>query len=289
MTLYRYCINHKINIIHAHSSSFFMAWIIKMMMPKLKLVWHDHYGNSEFLNNRPKKVIKFCSKRFSQIFSVNKALQAWAQRELLCKKVDYLQNFPVLASVSTNLTDLHGEDGKRIVCLANLRQQKNHMRLLEAFRIVSKDYPNWTLHCVGKDFNDDYSKRFLGELKDPEFKDVVFFYDSKIDILNILQQCAIGILVSKSEGLPLALLEYGLAGLAVISTDVGECKSVLPNSDLGILLENDDASTIANAIVNYIENQKYREKCGVEFMARVDEFYSKDAILKEVVAIYKSL
>ena len=37
---------HKVSILHAHSSSFFFAVLLKIIQPSLKIVWHDHYGYS---------------------------------------------------------------------------------------------------------------------------------------------------------------------------------------------------------------------------------------------------
>ena len=48
--LREFCVKNKVQYIHAHSSSFFWAVLVKLTLPKLKVIWHDHYGNSEFLN-----------------------------------------------------------------------------------------------------------------------------------------------------------------------------------------------------------------------------------------------
>ena len=50
----------------------------------------------------------------------------------------------------------------------------------------------------------------------------------------------IGVLASKFEGLPVALLEYGLAKLPVVITDVGECNKVVTHLKDGLV----DFSTI---------------------------------------------
>ena len=42
-----------------------------------------------------------------------------------------------------------------------------------------------------------------------------------------------GVLSSVSEGLPVSLLEYGMAGLPVIVTDVGQCAEVVGNGRFG--------------------------------------------------------
>ena len=287
--LRKYIIKNKINIIHAHSSSFFIAVLIKWSLPKVKIVWHDHYGNSDFVSERPLNALRFCSHFFSIIISVNSTLKDWAVDNLNGKKVLCVKNFPVLKKINSNNTVLHGVNGKRILCLANLREQKNHLRLLEAMELVKNEYPDWTLHCVGKDFKDDYSQDFFLSVNTLNLTEHVFFYDSRFDILNIMEQCSIGILVSKSEGLPLALLEYGLSGLPVIATNVGDCGLLVPNSTYGILLENDNKNIIAASIIKYIENKGYMYLVSENFNDKIKEEYSSAAILHNTLNEYKTI
>ena len=284
-----YITKHEINIIHAHSSSFFIAVLIKVLMPKIKIIWHDHYGNSEFLIKRPKTVLRLSSRFFSYIFSVNTQLKDWSINNLLCKNVKFVKNFPVLKKSSSDNTKLNGNEGKRILCLANLREQKNQLRLLEAFEIVKNKCPDWTLHCVGKDFKDDYSELFFLKLKELDLEQFVYFYDSKSDISNILQQSNVGVLVSKSEGLPLALLEYGLMSLPVICTNVGQCGMLIPDDSYGILLENDDKKLLANSMMSFIKDKEYAALCSQNFNTKITKEYSSDSVLSDILEIYRML
>ena len=289
LRLRSYISKNNIDILHAHASSFFIASLVKLSFPKLKLIWHDHYGNSEFLNKRNTKVLRVCSLLFTQIFSVNQILEFWAKNKLWCKRVRYISNFPILKETHLNQTILKGENEKRIICLANLRAQKNHIRLLEAFKKVNETYPDWTLHCIGKDFEDSYSSLFFSKIEELKLNNHAFFYNSKSDVLNILQQSTIGVLVSKSEGLPLALLEYGIANLPVICTDVGDCGKLISDESYGILLENDKESEIANAIVNFIENKKYREASSKKYHNKIIDTYSSEVVINEVVTVYNTI
>ena len=54
------------------------------------------------------------------------------------------------------------------------------------------------------------------------------------------------------EGLPIALLEYGLASLPVLATDVGECKNVI-NHHKAIVVPN-RSDIFAKALIEIIEN-----------------------------------
>lgn len=276
---------NKINIIHAHSSSFFLAIIIKFLNRNISIIWHDHYGNSEFLENRNYKVLKFCSKYFSHIFSVNKTLETWAKEKLRAKRVDYLSNFAT-SDNQLSITVLKGVSGKRIVCIANLRAQKDHFTLIDAFKIVVKSYPDWTLHCVGKDFNDVYSENVKLKIKSEGLSKFVYLYESKPDIFNILTQCEIGVLSSKSEGLPIALLEYGLANLAVVSTNVGECKNVIKNRDNGLLVSSLDSIGLSKALVFYIQDEILRTKHSTRYNSYITKHFSEKSQLKFILETY---
>jgi len=45
--LSQYVKANKINLIHAHGTSFLTAVLCKLFVRNLKIVWHDHYGKSE--------------------------------------------------------------------------------------------------------------------------------------------------------------------------------------------------------------------------------------------------
>ncbi|WP_289057594.1 glycosyltransferase [uncultured Flavobacterium sp.] len=135
LKLRKFIKSNNIGVIQAHSSSFFIAFLIKIIYPKVRIIWHDHYGISQNLKLRKSQILKFSSIFFSGIISVNNALKIWAKDYLKCLDVIYLPNFILESTISANDFQLHGEDGKRIVCVANLRAQKNHDLFIKSFPI----------------------------------------------------------------------------------------------------------------------------------------------------------
>ena len=234
-SLHKYVSLHKIEIIHAHSTSFFLAFMLKVLRPSLQLIWHDHYGDSEFLHVRPTLALRFTLPFFKGIICVNQKLKTWAETKGFCKNIIYLENFSITEKLVENTSRLHGDPGKRIVSLANLRTQKNHFLLLDVAVLVKKSHPDWTFHLVGKDFEDNYSNALKKDIITLDLEQTVFIYGTRGDVSNILQQATIGILTSSSEGLPLALLEYGNACLAVVVTNVGENSVVIHDAKNGYL------------------------------------------------------
>lgn len=279
LKLKRFVKQHNITIIHAHSTSFFTAVLLKMIYPKIKIIWHDHYGNSEFLEKRNSIVLKICSRFFFGTISVNRNLKRWSEQQLNCNKAIYLPNFVFFNNKTERQTILKGENYKRIVCLANLREQKNHELLLKIAKEIKNLHPDWTFHLVGKDFEDAYSQKIKNIISTENLEDSVFVYGSKTDIQNILEQAEIGILTSKSEGLPVALLEYGFCAKAVVVTHVGEIPTVITDTQSGILVDSGNAGKFVKALCLLIENPGKRNTLGNNLQQNIQDNYSREAVI----------
>lgn len=287
--LFFYIDQEQITIIHAHSTSFFMATFMKWLRPSLKIVWHDHYGNSTYLEARPYRVLKFCSSYFSMVLSVNTTLVTWSEKHLKCKSVFYLANFASTENAVVGKTSLKGASGKRILCLANLRDQKDHPTLLKAFKVVHEAYPDWTLHCVGQDFKDAYSDRVYALVKELHLENHVYFYGSCPDSRHIIEQSTIGVLSSASEGMPLTLLEYGLGKLPIVATDVGDCYKVFPKGDESYLIAAGDIENFAAALIALIADEERRIALGNSIYHHILDQFSESAVAEKLVSMYAQL
>ncbi len=288
LKLKKYIKDNQITIIHAHSSSFFLAGLMKIFNWKLKIIWHDHYGKSEDLEARPYLVLKIVSILFNTIIAVNGKLKNWAITNLLCNNVVFVSNFISDTPNIKNETFLNGKEGKRIICLANLRSQKDHINLLKSFLKIKEEFPDWTLHLIGKDFNDTYSKSVFQFINTNKLKKSVFFYGSCSDINHILSQGNIGVLSSKSEGLPVALLEYGFANLPSVVTNVGDCSSIINNEKNGLLVAPKNPISIYNAIHKLIINPNLSHKLAKQLHKNIVDKYTASSMIYKVLKIYQS-
>jgi glycosyltransferase involved in cell wall biosynthesis len=101
-----------------------------------------------------------------------------------------------------------------------------------------------------------------------------------------MTQCEIGVLASESEGLPLALLEYGLGELAVVATDVGDCKLVIENNVNGILVRSKEKNEFAEGLMKLISNTEFRLKMSGNLKSTVTQSFSLEAISKSILGHY---
>ncbi|MCI9843904.1 glycosyltransferase family 4 protein [Flavobacterium pectinovorum] len=275
--------DNNVDIIHAHSSSFFIAVLVKLTLPSLKIIWHDHYGISQNLTSRKNLGLKWGSLFFTGTIAVNESLKKWAESYLWCSKVVYFPNFILNVFQANEKIELKGITGKRIICVANLRPQKNHKLLIETAKIIKEKFPDWTFHLFGKDFEDDYSDQIKNSIKNLKLEKNIFFYGTIQDVSTVLKQCDIAVLPSISEGLPLSLLEYGLCQMPVVATNVGEIPKIIISNKEGLIVESNDVNQFTTALTEFIQNDNYRKEAGLALKQKILSDFSEESVIQQYI------
>jgi glycosyltransferase involved in cell wall biosynthesis len=282
-----YVVKNNIEIVHAHGTSFFTAILLKLIYPQIKIVWHEHYGARVIQPSNKNLVLKICSFFFSSVFVVSRELETWAKDELFCKKVFYIANFASDNPTQLESTLLKGIEGKRILCLANLKHPKNHLELLSSFYELELYKAGWSLHFVGEDYQDEYSRKIKEFINSNLLSNSVFSYGVKNDIKNILSQGTIGVLVSTSEGFPVCLLEYGLAGLPTLSTNVGSCPDIIIDNKTGLLFDPKIQNDLKIQLNKIISDKSMRDQFGVHLQELVQARFAKEKIVTLLISQYE--
>nr|WP_298332087.1 glycosyltransferase family 4 protein [uncultured Christiangramia sp.] len=273
---------NSVEVVNAHGSSWFFAVLCKLLGCKFKLVWHDHYGNSQFLDKRNLQPLKFFSRYIDGIICVNEELKSWGLNRLgFKKKIIFLPNF--ILKKSKSKSELKGNSEVNIVCTANFRPQKNHIMLLEAFDKLNKKF-SVALHLFGVDFQDDYSEKIKSEITKISN---IYYYGEVENIIHFLNDADIGVLPSNSEGFPLALMEYGMAELAVVSSNVGYCRMIL--GEFGKLINPNQIQELIDCLSVYIKNKELRSNHGTKLKDRIEELYSEDSVIKNYLKFIKKI
>ncbi len=287
--LKKYLKQNKIDIIHAHSSSFFTAVLVKLIYPKVKIIWHDHYGPRIEQTKKDNTVLIFCSLFFDSIFVVNKQLKEWSLKNMKCDNIVFVPNFILQNNSSEEITKLKGIEGKRIVFLANLKKPKNHIIVLKSYFELKLFDQGWSLHLIGKDYNDQYSQVLKDFIQKNNLANHVYLYGSRNDIKFILSQASIGVLASTFEGFPVTLIEYGDAGLAVLSTNAGFCSDIIKNEERGLLFDPINEFELQTQFKKITENQSLRKELAHNLKALIQENYTEDKAVEKILAEYHKI
>lgn len=112
----------------------------------------------------------------------------------------------------------------------------------------------------------------------------------RLDIANILSGFDIFILPSiLPDPLPTTVLEAMASGKPVIATNHGGAREMLINGETGYLIPHDNANQAALIIQDLIDNCDKRNSFGLAGQARIKEYFSIEAFIKNFSAEVTSL
>lgn len=284
--LANYIRNNNIHLIHAHSSSLFLGSLMAFMLPsQVKLIWHDHFGRSDVEVRNP-WLYFFALRNTDAAISVNTKLAQWAREQARAQHVFYIPNFVTPGILQSENLTLPGLLNNRIVCVANFRPEKDHTTLLLAFKTLLETGAHAHLLLIGIVGDESYAVSLKRLIEKLEIELHVSWLGQRSDVPSVLKQCTIGVLSSKSEGLPLSLLEYSNAGLAVVSTDVGQCGELIIDSQTGFLTQPGDYLTLAASLGKLLASDSLRVQLSSNLNRLVNDKYSSESVIAQIQAVY---
>lgn len=282
---------HEIALLHAHGTALFMAAIASLLVPGVKVIWHDHFGGHG-IEKRPRALYWVAARRASGVIAVTEDLAEWSRRSLHVppERVWCVPNFVIESPPDDSpLTELPGMAGFRIACVANIRPQKDHRNLVLAMRHVVDAVPEAHLLLLGGASDAEFLRSVDEEIKRSGLSSSISWMGSRDDVPRVLRSCEIGVLSSASEGLPLALMEYGMADLAVVATRVGKCEEVLDHGSAGVLVPPSAPQALGSAIVSLLRSPARRRELGGRLGELVRRNYNADRAITQLLGIYASV
>lgn len=280
---------HRIRILHAHGPSLFLAVASHLLAPRLSVVWHVHHGHYAGAHNRALLHRLFC-KGVSFLVVVNHDLVRYAEDRLAVApaRVRFVPNLASSIHPSAPVP-LPGTVGKRILCVANLRPEKDHLTLVRALDVVRRQIPGVHLLLAGAFTDPKTVSRLRYEIAANALDESITLLGARTDVPALCASCDIGVLSSRSEGFPMALVDYGQAGLPVIATAVGECAQVLEGGDAGILVPPGQPGVLAAKLILLLGDAKLRRTLASAFARRVETLYSPNTVIRQICTIYETV
>src|SRR3989338_7002202 len=92
---------------------------------------------------------------------------------------------------------------------------------------------------------------------------------------------------SRSEGMPYALLEAGVAGLPVIATSVGGIPEVIESGIYGVLVPAEDTEALLSTLILLAEDTVLRQRLGGELKKTGGAKFSFDRMVHDTLRVYE--
>jgi glycosyltransferase involved in cell wall biosynthesis len=229
------------------------------------------------LEQYPRKEMVFLAKWIDVFLTVNQKLTNYWQ-SLLPYKSNFIQtipNFPFLSESNSakfeNFTFLN---------VANYRPQKDQLNLIEAAKLLNEQGKTFQVLLLGEEVDLNWKSQMQKLIDLYHLEDKIYLLGPKENASVYMAQSHVGVLSSESEGLPVALLEYGLSGLPVISTDVGDCKKVVSSSQFGWIVPPKSPQALANAMMELMDDYSLAKQKGLALKSKVQSEFGAEAFFQ---------
>ena len=176
--------------------------------------------------------------------------------------------------------------GFTLLYVGRLAPIKNHDLLLQAFHAALSAEPGLQLWMVG----DGSQRRALENLAAHlGIAAHVTFWGQQIDVAPYFSAADVFIMSSKSEGLPISILQAFSLGLPAIVTDTGGMAEVVRFARAGIVVPLAGPSEMAEAIVRIARDKSERQELSVNAERAFRSHFTLQQMVDRYMSLYQNI
>jgi glycosyltransferase involved in cell wall biosynthesis len=174
-------------------------------------------------------------------------------------------------------------DRPLVVSIGRVTGIKRPDRLVAVARAVRESIPDVVFAVFGEGDR-------LDELKEAarELPDTLRLGGWRTDVETVYAAADLALLTSDNEGMPMSLVEAGLAGVAAVASRVGSVAEVVDDGRTGLLART-DAADLARCTVELLRDPARRKAMGRAARARCAQHFSGDRLVADTDRLYTAL
>lgn len=291
LSLVRYLVEFKTDIVHAHDNYSFFPTTLAAVVLRKKIIFTEHsrhYIDMKLRRRLEKALLaRFCS----AIVTVSNNLMACSLRKerVPKRKLFYIPNGIELKNF---LRATIGSDvpvaQRKVAVVARLFPIKGHAFLLEAISLLKEKLgdhmPRFYLYGDGPEMT---NLRVLAQRLDIETH--ILFEGRTHDVARLLAQKDLFVLPSLSEAMPLALLEGMACGLPVVATSVGGVTDLVKASGGGWLVSPGDPVALAEVLEMALSNGDQLRQFGERNFHYAHDHFSTEEMVNRYESVYQDV
>jgi glycosyltransferase involved in cell wall biosynthesis len=125
------------------------------------------------------------------------------------------------------------------------------------------------------------------EIRRLELQGRVRLAGERSDVPELLAESDVFVLSSRSEGLPVSVLEAMAAELPVVATDVGGLAELVVDGETGILVPPGDEAALTEALGRVVEDRELRRRLGAAGRARAESSFDLSEFRRAHLELYE--
>lgn len=167
---------------------------------------------------------------------------------------------------------------KKVIAVGKHGFQKGYDRLLQSWKIIQEQYPDWKLSIYGAIAPSGSLSALARQL---EIDTSVEFYEPVKNIEAKFLESSVFAFSSRFEGFGMVLIEAMACGVPCVSYDCpcGPSEIISDNED-GFLIENGDTKMFAEKLLLLIENENLRKVMGTKAKENVKRYLPEKILVQ---------
>jgi glycosyltransferase involved in cell wall biosynthesis len=248
-------------------------------MARVPMTVHTRHGRDAHASPRQTLMIRHLSKLVDRFVCVSQEVAELSREQGIgSSRLRTIKN-----GIDTNRFRLSGPcQAGPVVTVARLSPEKDVANLVRATAIASEQSPDLRVEIAGGGPCLEDLKQLAASL---DVSDRITFLGEVRDIPALLSRARMFVLPSRSEGIPLTVLEAMACGLPIVATRVGGLPEVVDHGVTGLLVPSADPAALAQAIIGIWSGRVRGDRLGCAAHQRAGELFD----VRRMVARYETL
>ncbi len=160
---------------------------------------------------------------------------------------------------------------KQILFIGRMVPEKGYDLLFQVIKNLGQKDPDWQFRIIG---DGPLRNHYIHQMQDPEIKEKISWIASTDDIGNEFLASSIYVMTSRTEGLPMVLLEAQSYGLPIVSFNCETGPSDIVNDNIdGFLINDFNIHEMTEKIFLLCRDDELRKEFGRNARSNVQKFH----------------
>jgi glycosyltransferase involved in cell wall biosynthesis len=290
--LFRYLLTHRPTRVHVHGyKAIILAGAMALVLRRCLIV--TYHGLAASLVAIAPSLRKYVAaenlvlRRAAAVIAVSAEIHAeLIERGVPADRVSLIFNGVSGAPDRENRVPQEGTDrGPQLLAVGRLAEEKNFELLIRVLPSLRAQFPNIRLRIAG----DGPLRSELELLAAREgVEDAIEFLGFVSDVKSLHADTACYVMPSKTEGMPMALLEAMSAGSPIVASDVGGIPSMVGHEREALLVPAGDAKELTRAIGRLLTSKADAQRLGAAARRRYEREFTARAMANAYSIVYHS-
>lgn len=175
---------------------------------------------------------------------------------------------------------------KQAIAVGRYNNAKGYEYLVEAWQIVHRKHPDWTIHIYG---SGEMKEQVKSLIEGNNLQNTMLMHEPTDNIREKYLESSICVVSSRYEGFSMVILESMVCGVPVVSFDCPHGpRNIIRNGEDSILVEHLNTQAMTDSICQLIEHPELRMELGKKAQENIQRF-SKDRVMKLWTELFDEL